>query len=359
VIAILILFLFLFARPSLENSDKRAEGYSISPFILEEIGKAISGDKDKLPLEGQELTDSVAQGEKHDEGSSDHSADPESGLDLESPVLAMTVEPERETRNRSTPTNRPYLEPDVPFSQQVGESEPSLHETYHMWFPVIVSSGEVSDSPEALLPDLQTLTPYDLRLVIDSQRQRRFIRFSNAILNAGEGDLVMKGQLDRATNRVEVNQEIQFEDGSTTSVPMGEFHFHAPHNHYHWDGLAVYEVWSIHTDGSLDEILYSSDKVGYCIRDSDRILSDDEIPTSPVYLRCGPELQGISVGWADVYLHNTPGQFVDITGLPEGVYALKSTADPAGRLVEMDNENNSAVVYFELFSNRVQVIDPP
>jgi hypothetical protein len=359
VIAILILLLFLFARPSLENSDKRAEGYSLSPFILEEIGKAISGDKDKLPLEGQELTDSVAHGEKHTEGAPDQSERPESGLEPESPVLAMTVEPERVTRDRSTPTARPFLESDVPFSQQVGESEPFLHETYHMWFPLIVSIGEVGDPPQALLPDLVTLTPYDLRLVIDSQRERRFVRFSNAILNAGVGDLVMKGQLDRATNRVEVSQEIHYEDGSTTFVPMGEFHFHAPHNHYHWDGFAVYEVWSIHPDGTLDELLYSSDKVGYCIRDSDRILSGDGVPTSPVYRRCGPEFQGISVGWADVYLHNTPGQFVDITGLPEGVYALKSTADPAGRLVEIDKDNNSAIVYFELFANRVQVIDLP
>jgi len=43
--------------------------------------------------------------------------------------------------------------------------------------------------------------------------------------------------------------------------------------------------------------------------------------------------------------------------VPDGVYALRSTVDPANQLREADDTNNAATVYFELKGNRARVIE--
>ena len=55
---------------------------------------------------------------------------------------------------------------------------------------------------------------------------------------------------------------------------------------------------------------------------------------------------GLSRGWGDTYGVNTVGQYLDITGLADGYYRLKVTADGASadgfdRFLESDETNNS------------------
>ncbi|HLF37050.1 MAG TPA: lysyl oxidase family protein, partial [Anaerolineales bacterium] len=66
---------------------------------------------------------------------------------------------------------------------------------------------------------------------------------------------------------------------------------------------------------------------------------------------------GLSVGWADVYDHYLPGQSIDISGLPDGIYALMSTADPYNLIQESDETNNAAVVYLEIKGTQVSILD--
>jgi hypothetical protein len=223
------------------------------------------------------------------------------------------------------------------------------------------------DPPEVtirLLPDVRTQVPYDLRLVVD--RDRKHIRFSNAIYNSGIGPVELRGEFDRTAGNMEVIQVIYKNDGSHENHPMGEFQYHQAHDHWHWDGFALYEIWTVTHDGRLGEAVASSGKVGYCIRDDTRldhetieaIISPDvDVPSRGGYQRCNWRIQGLSVGWNDVYAHNTPGQHVDVSHLPEGVYALKSTANPKGLLIELTTINNSEIAFFQLETNRVRVID--
>jgi hypothetical protein len=222
--------------------------------------------------------------------------------------------------------------------------------------------------PDLLLPDLRTLPPYDLRLVVDQQGNRRSIRFSNAIYNRGAGPLEVQGILNRGDEIVSVSQVIYRSDGSTEQRKAGEFVFHAVHDHWHWEGFSLYEIWSTRADGSLNAMVASSGKVGYCLRDIDpldsaHILADEideqAIPSRIGYGPCGWARQGLSVGWVDVYRANTPGQFVNIGGLPDGVYVLKSTVDPDNILLESDPTNNSALVYFTLRGTQLTVLEQP
>jgi hypothetical protein len=233
--------------------------------------------------------------------------------------------------------------------------------------PVDIQESEEAPS-ELILPDLYTLPPYDLRQVRDATTGRTIVRFSNAIANLGPGALELRGKMDTSSEAVDVKQRIftslSEEEVSFIEEDVGQFYYHAEHEHWHWDGFSLYEVFSILPDGSFGELHFTSDKVGYCLRDDGRaadsmVIELEQLEPEPRrYQSCGPSIQGLSVGWSDIYAHNTPGQWVDVTSLLDGqIYALRSTADPQQLIYEVDRTNNSAVVYFRLSGTQVELIE--
>jgi hypothetical protein len=223
----------------------------------------------------------------------------------------------------------------------------------------------VKDRESFLLPDLQTLPPFDFRLIEYGGTENRVIRFANSVWNSGEGVLELHGEYDRNNGSIRFRQLLYGEGEETLEHRVGEFTFHREHNHWHWEDFSVYEIWRLAPDGSLGEILVTSGKVGYCMLDIRRV-PEEEIASSPIreaeipetrqYRGCGWRLQGISVGWVDTYFAHTPGQVMDISGLRDGIYAFRSTVDPEGNLVESDEDNNSMTVYFSLYGNQFRLM---
>jgi len=210
--------------------------------------------------------------------------------------------------------------------------------------------------PSLLLPDLQTLPPSDLVIELNSLTDRKVLRFSNSILNSGPGALESLGEFNPETGKTDVTQHIFRVDGSIEERAAGEFVFHPGHNHWHLEDFALYEVWSLTPEGDLDTVVAFTDKLSYCLRDNTRADMPDA-PPRPFYTECNQELQGISVGWIDTYKFDTPGQIVDISDVPDGMYALRSTVDPDNHLQEMDDTNNAAAITIEIDGNRVRVIE--
>lgn len=215
--------------------------------------------------------------------------------------------------------------------------------------------------PVVLLPDLQTIPPSDLRLITNQGQGEKLIRFSNTIWNRGPGVLDLIGVFNRRNNSVLVTQNIYREDQSVIEHHAGEFEFHPTHGHWHWEGFSLYEVWTVGADGSLQHLVVTSDKVGYCVRDiapqSPELINENST-SNRIYNSCYWARQGLSVGWNDVYRAHIPGQVVDISPLLNGVYALKSTVDPENNIVESDEANNSAVVYFSIYGDHFGVLGP-
>jgi hypothetical protein len=52
-------------------------------------------------------------------------------------------------------------------------------------------------------------------------------------------------------------------------------------------------------------------------------------------------VQGESIGHGDIYQRYLPGQWIDVTGVPDGGYCLVTTADPGGQPVESSDADNS------------------
>jgi hypothetical protein len=219
---------------------------------------------------------------------------------------------------------------------------------------------------EVGLPDLQTLPPFDLQLISNPAAGKRTLRFSNSVANTGPGPLHLRGELGADRLTVTLVQDVHGPDGSTDTRRLGGFAYHPEHNHWHWEGFSQYEIWSLGPNARLAEVVVASGKVGYCMRDDDRVETSwlarqgkaNLVPfTHQAYTSCGWRRQGISPGWVDTYQRHLPGQSMDVSDLPDGIYALRSAVDPGGLLAEVDKRNNAARVYFRLTGSKLEVLE--
>ncbi len=243
--------------------------------------------------------------------------------------------------NRSVAFKEIYLEGQEP--------EPALFDALF---------GAELDRPTLLLPDLRTLAPSGLRITYSSRDEKTLLKLTNSIWNAGYGPLVLVGTVEPGAETQKLVQRISRDDGEFIEQSTGEFIFHPGHNHWHLNGFAVYDLWSLQPNGTLDQVIASSGKIGYCLRDIRRSSQAVRIDRAG-FTSCGRVRQGLSVGWTDVYQYYLAGQSIDITGLEDGTYALMSTADPYNLIRESDEANNGIVIFLEIQGTRVTVIDRP
>lgn len=238
------------------------------------------------------------------------------------------------------------------------------------------TAGAAATDP--LEPDLRTRRPNNLVLQRDSGEASGadIIRFSNEILNRGLGPMEMRPEGDcdgdgegendddrmayqrvfQDTNDNDVFDRYGTDKDTALEREAGCTHFHPAHNHWHFDDFALYELLPYTAEGGLGERVAWSEKIGFCLVDTTQ--PKPNLPSSPKlqFYRGGclaDDPTGISVGWADTYGYNLPHQWVDVTGVPNGRYCLRSTADPSNVLVESKDFNNSRSIKVRLRTNRV------
>jgi hypothetical protein len=189
-------------------------------------------------------------------------------------------------------------------------------------------------------------------LLYNSDTRRALIRFTNAIWNRGPGVLELIGAPNQAKDQIRVSQRVFAADPETfDDYQVGEFIFHDQHLHWHLEQFAVYELWSVNESGSLEALVSSGGKISYCVMDgamAEAELPGVDIPTRPSYTHCEGDVQGLSIGWIDTYEYHLPGQWVEVTPLEDGLYAIVSTVNPDHLLFEADHHNNTGVTYFEI-----------
>ncbi len=224
---------------------------------------------------------------------------------------------------------------------------------------------------QLLYPDLRTLVPEDLQLGTETVdgTTHHLVRFSNTIWNAGEGPLEVR---ETSSTEARVLQRVYDNAGGYVDIPSGNFEFHEDHEHWHIEGFARYELWRManysawlgsgRTQGTPD---WQMEKTGFCLMDLVKVEELPGSPSSSVYpTQCGRSVQGISVGWGDVYTWRLADQWVDVgtAPLPDGEYVLRSVADPLNVLQESDGggdpgregeEPNEAAVAFLVRGGRI------
>lgn len=199
----------------------------------------------------------------------------------------------------------------------------------------------------ALLPDIVVIENDLYDHVIDTNvvAGRTHLRLSNATANLGEGKLYLYGvpPANPQLTTHEVRQRVWRSDGSWYDRAAGQFVYHPGHNHIHIEGWAQYNLREILPGDGVGPILASGTKTSFCILDLR--VQDDSLPgfdPSGEFYGCNSTVQGLSVGWADIYSRGLADQWIDVTGIADGTYWLESLADPAGHIEETDETNNAA-----------------
>ena len=221
-----------------------------------------------------------------------------------------------------------------------------MKQIFVLFFIFLVFCNALSLHGQGLLPDIRTVVPQHIQLVNDHQRD--VLRFSNGIANSGEGPWRMRPAfpLSGTSGTQDALQEILDANGNIVQEKVvSQFEFHEEHNHWHINGVALFEV---HV-GSPSGPLYGSIsvKTTFCLIDWYKLDGNSKTPER-VYFECNGQYQGISPGWVDQYHQSTEGQDLDITAIPAGSYSLVSTANPDGVFIENDYTNNTAWVSFDI-----------
>lgn len=148
--------------------------------------------------------------------------------------------------------------------------------------------------------------------VVGGAGYRRLLRFDTVVMNRGGGDLVVG-------------------DRSDPNNPYAKyFVFHQCHGHYHIKDFSIYELLT--ADGSAP--VTAGTKQGFCFEDSFKY---DDGGKSHGY-DCG--YQGITAGWGDWYYKQLVGQWIDITGIPEGDYMVRVTLNNINNMPLFDEGQN-------------------
>jgi hypothetical protein len=194
---------------------------------------------------------------------------------------------------------------------------------------------------------------------------RTCLRFDQVYANVGEGPLEMRFAIPRdpASQARAISQRIYRSDGASFDErSAGEWEFHEAHGHYHYTGFGVSRLWATDASGARvgGEPVRTGDKVSFCIVDieidawAEKGNGPRTYPTPECLVPTESDaqndylVQGITPGWADVYDWFLPDQYIEVSGVADGIYLLETIADPDNTILEANESNNCGAAYVRL-----------
>lgn len=200
----------------------------------------------------------------------------------------------------------------------------------------------------------------------------RCLRFTAGPHNVGDGHFDLRFPiLDRAINDtdrlVEMTQIVHQSDGTTTERDAGTYEYHATHGHYHYTDILFYELLSVDPVAEVVSPAGVGHKSGFCPADQgygewDAFDQDNKgavgsLQTGSCFAIAGDGAMGITTGWGDFYRWQRPGQFVDFSGQPDGLYVVRATVDVLDKVLEIDETDNASYAYLEITGNTVEILE--
>jgi hypothetical protein len=211
---------------------------------------------------------------------------------------------------------------------------------------------------------------------LESSLDTHCLRFSTGIPNYGAGPFTIKGVMDISDPEGDgvlngpLTQRIYNPDGTHTDVPAGSYEFHNVHFHFHVTNLAEFRLFRVEGDslsprGSLTEVGKGL-KEGFC-------LVNVKMATFTEFIQGVPNPEGdclphegdgslefveeITQGWEDVYNWETPGQYIDFEGNPDGLYVIQMRINTEGQFRESRLDDNTGYTYVRISGDDVQVLE--
>jgi hypothetical protein len=158
---------------------------------------------------------------------------------------------------------------------------------------------------------------------VNAPGYRRILRFDTVLINGGDGDITIGSPTD------------------PTGPYYSIFESSPCHGHYHIKDFADYRLLNL--DGSVAALGH---KQAFCFIDTLHYSNDRK----KQYASC--DEQGITSGWGDWYYKQLSGQWIDITGVPEGDYKVRVLINAVGTFLEGENR------YPNVIEATVHVPDP-
>jgi hypothetical protein len=226
---------------------------------------------------------------------------------------------------------------------------------------VATASLPAEAAAKDVLPDLRMARLQNLQVQSTSEG-RKLLRFDAIIVNVGPGTFELHGERDATATEMNVTQRIFDSAGGQRDLPTTATMFYAGdgHNHWHVKDLAEYSLLKKKRNNRRFRVVGTDAKQGFCFFDNYRFGSTQTAHYTGGCADNQPNALsvrvGLSRGWGDRYGASTVGQYVDITGLPDGGYRLKATADAGSWFKEKTEKNNSTWVGIQISGDSVSVI---
>jgi Lysyl oxidase len=239
------------------------------------------------------------------------------------------------------------------------------------------TTADATTTPTVFLPDVRPLPPSDLSIAVSNGHTLLYFSFSPEDIGTGPMELQPKAEdcngdgnfnNDRTAYQNvygDTNGNGVYDwpnsptppgpDDIVSSTPVGCFTFDSAHGHWHFANYGKYRLLTL-----TGKVKASRTKVGFCMIDDSQV---DPLPGSPpaaYYVGCDDgEIQGISVGWDDVYPWYIAGQSLRIDHVADGRYCLVETADPKHQLQEPDTTNNQSRLKIRIQGTHVEALSHP
>jgi hypothetical protein len=213
---------------------------------------------------------------------------------------------------------------------------------------------------------------------VDEEGAKTCLRFDQIFANVGDGPLELRFAVPTGTTPAATMAVQRRYSSDPTAAPqddtVGAVEFHDVHGHYHFSSFGISRLWSV--DGAKNKVkvvrehrqtrMFESAvqrtgrKVSFCLADIEidfwgekgdaprKFNAPDCLFPASSDGTTDDFVQGISNGWADVYDWYLPDQYMEVTGVPDGVYLLDTIADPDNLVRETDESNNCGGIFLRL-----------
>jgi hypothetical protein len=230
--------------------------------------------------------------------------------------------------------------------------------------PLAAFSPVSARAAELALPDLFPWKDYIKSymyggfVVVDEVPGKTVYRFSLPMPNIGAGALELREETDAIDTQTIYQRIFDTEGNFAEERVVGVFpNANPPYGHMFLEGIAHYRIRELLPDDGVGAVLTTHEKISYALVDGDDYdLALPGAPPNSQYYSVSNPLVGISVGWADVYSYQLPGQWADVTGLASGEYWLEVEVDPFNRILEADETNNVDRVKIDIFVPEPEIL---
>jgi len=201
-----------------------------------------------------------------------------------------------------------------------------------------------------LCPNLRIAKPSELYVQRAGGQVR--LRATSDVQSRGTGPMELRGRRD-GPRSMKTNQRIYKQGGGHITVPSGaKLRFTYVGTYFggsYWKvhQLATFELLRVKPGGEIGNVVRTSPKLNYCLRDLTRTQPSGKSPAGRVYPGCNQNpfrdrvKLGTSAGWSDIYPAAYHQQWIDVAGL-RGCFAYRMTVDPGEHLFESNENDNTS-----------------